>query len=341
MIFFDTTKAAVAAHRSGLVRVSERLRAELGTAAQAVRWPELPSWFGAGDWFVTAELFSERERPGFGEFLARRACRTSAIFHDAVPLKLPHITWPQSVARHPGYMKQLARFDRVFAVSEESKRELEGFWRWQGISAPPPVGVLSLGADFSGEPRVHSPAARTAGMVRLLCVGILEPRKNQALLLEACAQLWDEGLTFELHLVGRVNPHFGKPVVRRIRELTRRFPGRLEWHEGLDDRGLASLYRDATASVFPTIAEGCGLPLLESLWFGVPCLCSDLPVLRENGRGGGCRLVQVNDVSAWTSALRELVENGAAVEELRRQATTRSLPTWAQAAGEMLDGLKS
>src|ERR1019366_7898 len=105
----------------------------LGSAATEVRWPAWDRSAGADDWFLTGELFSEEERPGFTEFLAVHPCRLAAIFHDAIPLRHPHITWPQSVARHPGYMKSLARFDRVWAVSEASRAELLGFWRWQGV----------------------------------------------------------------------------------------------------------------------------------------------------------------------------------------------------------------
>ena len=99
MIWFDVTKSGAAGHRSGLNRVSQRLLESLAGEAKPVRWPE---WRAAGvtrdDWFFTAELFSEDERPGFSAFLQQRACRTAAVFHDAIPLKHPTITWPQSVA---------------------------------------------------------------------------------------------------------------------------------------------------------------------------------------------------------------------------------------------------
>ena len=194
MIFFDTTKTGDARHRSGLTRVSARLRAGLGSAATVGAWHAITPQ--RDDWFLTTELFSEEERPGFTAFLAARRCRLAAVFHDAIPLKHPHITWPQSVARHPGYMKLLAHFDRVWAVSQASREELLGFWRWQGVEQVPPVDVLPLGADFDGTPRVVSRIV--PAVPRLLCVGIVEPRKNQALLLEVCAQLWAEGLNFEL-----------------------------------------------------------------------------------------------------------------------------------------------
>jgi glycosyltransferase involved in cell wall biosynthesis len=332
MIHFDATKTGGAGPGSGLRRVSARLRQELGAAAAAVHWGEWDRRAAAGDWFLTSELFSPDERPGFAEFLARRPCRCAAIFHDAIPLRHPDITWPQSVARHPAYLKMLAGFDRIWAVSEASRADLLGFWRWQGIERPPPVELIALGADFDGSPR--APAAPAPSAPALLCVGIIEPRKNQDFLLDVAASLWREGLAFDLHFAGRVNPHFGRPIEARLRRLGREFPG-LKCHGPADDAALARLYGAATATVFPTLAEGCGLPVLESLWRGVPCVCSDLPVLRENADGGGCLEARVGDLESWRAAVRTVLMDGAARERLARAAASRPLPTWAGAAASL------
>ena len=342
MIFFDVTKTGGAGHRSGLTRVSARLAAGLGTAATPVRWDSWNRRMGPGDWFFTSELFSEAERPGLGDFLRASGGRTAAVFHDAIPLKLPHLTWPQSVARHPGYLTLLASFDRVWAVSAASRDELTGFWRWQGVSRTPVVEVLALGADFDGTPRVvRVGAAGPEGKrpPQLLCVGILEPRKNQQLLVEVCADLWTEGLEFELHLVGRVNPHFGRPIAARIKTLQGKFPG-LRYHGAAADAAVAAGYAAARASVLPTLAEGCGLPLLESLWRGVPCGGSDLPALRENAAGGGCLTVAPGDRDAWQQALRRILTDDALAARLAAEAGARTLPTWAQAAETVAAGLR-
>jgi glycosyltransferase involved in cell wall biosynthesis len=339
MIFFDVTKTAAAGHRSGLTRVSSRLRESLGSNATEVRWDPRQQTFRwakgltpshATDWLLTPELFSEEERPGLTEFLRTRPCRVAAIFHDAIPLKHPHITWPQSVARQPGYMKLLASFDRIWAVSQASRDELIGFWQWQGIDRTPPVDILPLGADFNSQPRVTT--RPPFSVLRLLTTGILEPRKNQSFLLEVCADLWSEGLAFELHVVGRVNPHFGQPIVAQIKSLRGKYSRSLEFHEAAADSTLARLYATARATVFPTIAEGCGLPLLESLWMGVPCVCSDLPVLRENASAGGCLPVTPADHAAWKNALRAILTDNALHARLVTEATSRSLPTWVDAA---------
>lgn len=343
MIFFDVTKTGRAAHRSGLTRVSSRLREALGGTAREVTWDSAQCKFDSGtsepprgdDWLFTTELFSEEERPGLTSFLDAKPCRMAAVFHDAIPLKHPHITWPQSVARHPGYMKLLARFDRVWAVSQASREELLGFWRWQGLSKFPRVDVLALGADAMAGPRVAQRPAPSKQRPALLCVGIVEPRKNQSFLLAVCDELWTGGVDFELHLVGRVNPHFGRPIVREIETLQRRHRQRLQFHEAASDSVVTALYARARASLFPTLAEGCGLPLLESLWMGVPCVCSNLAVLRENADGGGCVPVAVNDRLAWKTALQQILRDDAFHAQLAAEALTRPLPTWQQAAATL------
>lgn len=339
MIYYDVTKLSGARQKSGLTRVGARLLAGLGHAATPAVWDgRKRAWLGLtnrravifqpSDWLLTVELFNGAERPGFREFVAAPPCRLAAVFHDAIPLRWPHITWPQSVQRHPDYMKLLAGFDRIFAISEASRRDLVEFWRWQGVAAKARVGTLELGADFDGSPRAAPAAPARAS---LLCVGILEPRKNQAFLLEVCESLWREGLDFDAHVVGRVNPHFGAPIERRFNQARKR-ESRLRYHAQASDALLAKLYAEVSVVVFPTIAEGCGLPLLESLWHGVPCVCSDLPVLRENADAGGCLTAGVSDAAAWRRQLRAVLTDAALQARLRGEAAKRALPRWEDAA---------
>lgn len=329
MIWLDCTKSSKAGHHSGLMRVTSRLRGELGASATVVAGMEWLKRADKGDWFLTAEVFAPDERAGWSEMLASKPCRLAAIYHDAIPMKFPHSTWPQSVARHPAYLKMLSRFDRVWAVSEASRCELLDYWHWLGVSDVPAVGVLALGADFDrSERRVSGEASPE---ILLLNVGILEPRKNQTLLLDACEALWGEGLEFELHLVGRVNPHFGQPIESRIKDLTKT-QSQLHFHAAATDEEVASLYQRARAAVFPTRAEGCGLPVMESLWRGVPCVCSDLPVLRENTNQGGCLSVALNDFDAWVAALRRVVTDDELIARLGREARSRRLITWRETA---------
>lgn len=353
VIGFDVTKVSGQRHRSGLTRVSERLRGELAAvpdvALREVVWhARRRTWIGRdtgrpmvlrdGEWILTPELFSEEERPGFTAWLSGNGARAAAIYHDAIPLRFPSITWPQSVARHPEYMQLLASFGRVLAVSEASARELTGYWAWSGVTDGPPVQPIMLGADGHGAPRAASPSSARRHLHEVLMVGIVEPRKNQDAVLDAVAQLAAEGVRCSVRFVGRVNPHFGRATEKRIRNMAR--AGLDVVHEAsLDDEGLRRHVANARFALVPSRAEGCGLPVLESLWAGLPVLATALPSIVESARGGGCMLVAPDDAAALIAAMRVLLTNDQEIERLANEACARTLPRWSDTAHAVAQAL--
>ncbi|PTY07280.1 hypothetical protein DB347_08215 [Opitutaceae bacterium EW11] len=347
MIYLDVTKSAESRHQSGLMRVSGRLREELGDTCQPVIWrggwidqrSGRPAELSRVDWLLTPELFSESERPGWWSFLKNPSCRTAAIFHDAIPLRFPSVTWPQSVARQPEYMKMLAWFDRVLAVSRASMDDLVHFWKWQGTEPRGTVTTLQLGSDFVRQPRPAAENPTPSDIATFLCLGIVEPRKHQEFLVDVAEELLRRKLAFRMEFIGRVNPHFGGAIARRLKSFGRSHP-EVRHRTRVSDEELLGLWRRSRATLFPTLAEGCGLPLLESLWLGVPCVCSDLPVLRENADGGGCSALPNTDVMAWASELQRLISDDGHCAGLRKEALQRPLPTWgktAEAVREILE----
>lgn len=351
-VYFDVTKTSRQGHASGIRRTAQRLGDALGRSLGDGLIPVV--WNGRraslvtasggdavqpvdGDWFLTVEPFAPDERPGFDRFLDDRPCRLAAVFHDAIPMRYPEFTWPRSVARFPAYLKMLSRFDQLFAVSSASAGEVGAYLAWLDTGPVPRIERIQPGADFLDADRPQSEGPHGASH-SILAVGILEPRKNQAVVLEACERLWQEGLVFDLDLIGRVNPHFGKPLVTEIRRLRRL--GRSVVHAArVSDGKLQTLLQSCRFLVFPSRAEGCGLPILEALWMGTPALCSALPSHRESADGGGVFLVEENDPVGWVSALRTHLQDDAAVENLAREARGRDLPTWSDTAAGILGSL--
>jgi len=282
---------------------------------------------------MTVELFSEDERPGFSAWLRDCPCHTAALYYDAIPLRFPEFTWPHSVARHPGYMKLLAQFDRVMAISRASARELGDYWKWIGVHAASPRAIV-LGADGWNRPRTTT-VSNSSHHTDVVMIGILEPRKNQIAVLESAERLWAEGINFRLSLVGRVNPHFGRSIVARVRELRR--AGQSVTHAPkMSDDELVALVSTARFLIMPSLAEGCGLPVLESLWAGVPVLATDIPPIRENADEGGCVLVPPSDEGRLTATMRELLHDDQRIADLKQEATTRPLPTWNETVHELI-----
>ncbi|MGJ3242015.1 MAG: glycosyltransferase [Opitutales bacterium] len=355
-ILWDATGGRRSRHRSGLNRVAhclsralgEEIAATLGAAHfQPVVWqrwrrrfipatettqPGAPS----GRAWITSDYYQPSERPGIPYWLSRFPGQRLALFHDAIPWTHPPFAWPKSRRRFPGYLRHLATMDRMLAVSRYAADTLQAAWNDAGIADPPPVTPVTLGADGSGLPREKRLRERPA-QPTLLMIGILEPRKQQTLLLAAARRLWERGLPLRLEFIGRVNPHFGGPVRQAI-EAAGRAGAPVRWHGPADDTTAQQLLDRCSLLALPSAAEGCGLPVLEALWAGCPVIASDLPSIRESAQGGGVRLVPEATPEAWASALEALLGPDASIwQTLARAAVDRPLPTWRDTARQVLE----
>lgn len=114
-----------------------------------------------------------------------------------------------------------------------------------------------------------------------LMVSTIEPRKNHIYLIKAFDKLWAQGLKIRLCIIGKIGWKSDELIglIQRHPELNKR----LFMFNQLNDAGLEYAYAHASALVFPSHAEGFGLPLVEAMQRGVPVMASDLPVFREIG----------------------------------------------------------
>ncbi|MEQ1890587.1 MAG: glycosyltransferase [Alphaproteobacteria bacterium] len=115
-----------------------------------------------------------------------------------------------------------------------------------------------------------------------LIVSTVEPRKNHAYLLDAFDLLWDQGYDISLIIAGRIGWKV-KDLVARIMTHSQ-YGKRLFLLSDLTDQEVVYCYRHAKMLVFPSIVEGFGLPIVESLSNRLPVLASDTPVHREVGK---------------------------------------------------------
>lgn len=168
----------------------------------------------------------------------------------------------------------------------------------------------------------------------MLCVGSIEGRKNHLALLDAAESLWARGLRFELRLIGLAQPATGAAALARLAEL--RSAGRPVIHDGpADDATVAASYATCAFTVYPSIAEGFGLPVLESVAHGKPCVCSGRGALGEAAAGGGCLDLSTVTTTELAGAIGRLLAEPAALAELSAQACRRPIRTWRHHAAEL------
>jgi glycosyltransferase involved in cell wall biosynthesis len=204
------------------------------------------------------------------------------------------------------------RSRRVIALSEAGKADIV---RFLGIEAERvDVTYLGPGIPDVDDPLPEADVRRALGLGEsplVLTVSAKRPHKNLERLIAAFERLEHEppavlvlpGFATDFEPALRLRAEAG-PAGDRIR-----FAG---W---LDARTLDALYRAAKCFVFPSLAEGFGLPVLEALRRGTPVACSSASSLPEVA-GEAALYFDPLDTEAIAAAMRQLLSDAALRERL-------------------------
>ncbi|MDO9711999.1 glycosyltransferase family 4 protein [Paracraurococcus lichenis] len=209
--------------------------------------------------------------------LRRAGARFVPLIHDLIPLTHPEYTRAPQIGRHAARIATVAELaDGIIVNSTATESTLVRHLLPHG-RALPPIAVAPLGIRPLARPAADLPTEPY-----FVCLGTVEPRKNHHLLLHLWRELAVESRDGpRLLLCGRRG--WENENVLDLLERCDALRGLVFEMGSLPDREVTALLAGARALLFPTFAEGYGLPLAEALALGVPAICSDLPALREVG----------------------------------------------------------
>jgi glycosyltransferase involved in cell wall biosynthesis len=266
------------------------------------------------------------DRPKALERVKRRTgARLVCLIHDVIPIEYPeHVEEgdPEQHRRRIDTVEQLA--DWVIVNSQGTMEALKRHLAQTGTALP--VTVAPLGLDLR---LVDESAAPPSGQPYFIFVATIESRKNHLLLLDVWERLAaDKGSsTPRLVIVGRrgwmsekvVERIAGSSVLSRI----------VDEHNTLPDIALARLLGGARAALYPSFAEGYGLPVAEALALGVPVICSDLAELREVAQHVP-EYLDPYDPQVWYDMIADYASEGSP----RREQQMMRLSTWTPSTWE-------
>jgi glycosyltransferase involved in cell wall biosynthesis len=237
-------------------------------------------------------------------------------------------------AKYSEYLAGVKFASRLAADSAATAAEFTGFvsaLATQGLRGPQ-VREIALG---SAPPAASTGSASTSDK-NILVVGSHEPRKNHLAVLHAAELLWREGLAFSLTFIG--GSGWGEAFPRRVRELqnSRRDVSVLR---AASESDLEAAYSRADFTVFPSLHEGFGLPVTESLARGVPVITSNFGAPAELGSQGGALLIDSRDDGSLTEAMRRLLTDPDLLHRLSSEARRREVRTWSEYAEDLWDWL--
>jgi glycosyltransferase involved in cell wall biosynthesis len=259
-----------------------------------------------------------------------RDARAAVLVHDTIPLRMPQTQAPGATGRFAARLATAGRHADILLCPSRAERDhiaaALGDRRGRPDIVVAPLGIDEVLPDHDG--------LRTAGGAPrdpyFVAIGTIEPRKNIGLLLD----IWEhldrapppEGVP-GLCLVGRRGWE-APAVFRRLDALKARLPALREFSD-LPDGAKAALVAGARGLLFPSRAEGYGLPPLEALSLGVTPVCAPLAVYAET-LADAAVYADPDDLYQWAGIVRALSRGDPKV------ASGWTAPTWEDHVGAVL-----
>ena len=339
--------------RAGTARYAVELLRAMRAGADHDELIEIPGWprgpRGSRRWRA-ANLVSDVGWLTIGANLGAARHRVGAWYSPAntVPLWLPR---PSVVTIHDTNFLSGTGHDRAYAAyaefvyaaagrrarmviadSEDARRRIAS-----GLRIPiDRIVVAYPGIDHATPPAAPDAGRREVPGPYVLFVGQTEPHKNVVRLVEA----WDRGVPGDLALVIAGPAGRGEAA---LRDAISSSPARLRIVrlDNVTDARLATLYRDATCLVLPSLAEGFGFPPLEAMRHGVPAAVADATSLPEVTRGAAVTFDPL-DPDAIADAIRRIATDAGLRGELVAAGTAVAAGyTWASTARTVWAAIRS
>ncbi len=263
----------------------------------------------------------------------RYGMRFAVLVYDMIPIENSALVERRHAIQFRKWLEEtLPNADAILTISKYSRNALLDFAAAAGWKVPR-VEVVSLGGGFSPRPIVGG--ARKIRLPRpyVLFVSTIEIRKNHGLLVRVWRRLMARhgaDAVPVLIFAGQI----GWMVDDLLADLAASgyLGGKIEHRPGLSDEELAEAYHGCLFTIFPSLCEGWGLPIAESLAHGKCCVASNSTSIPEVGGDLIDYFDPSDDDDALAKVERLLFEPGyLAVREERLRAEYRPC-TWADCA---------
>ncbi len=258
--------------------------------------------------------------------------------YDLIPMISPNFTAIDYSQLFSSYLRNMVRCaDRIICISRNTLHDLEGFMLSVNGHRPS-LEIITLGENLNASTGVLSEKVyATCQTSYILYVSTIEVRKNHETLYRAYRKLLDMGRNDLPRLVfaGRQGWKV-ESLLSEIR-LDRAVNGLIITLENVTDSELTHLYRHALFTVYPSLYEGWGLPVAESLAHGKFCIASSASSLPEVG-GEFVEYLDPCDLTSWVERLAYYFDNEQAIRDREAKIRSEYRPhTWSETTRKIVD----
>lgn len=240
--------------------------------------------FEPGDVIFMADASWHYDAVGAIQRARYQGARVVLMMHDLIPLRHPQYCAPLiSMVFQEWLKRMLHNVDAVICNSHATMSDLNEYALAANCPLPP-TGYFRLGCDPLRQPGAHPPRREVTEFFRephasFAAVGSFEPRKNYAWLLQTFERLWAKGHDVRLLIAGHATAD-GQTLIGKMKRHPEQGHRLLTVFDA-SDQELEYVYGHSRALVFPSLAEGFGLPLVEARTRGCLVIASNLHVFQE------------------------------------------------------------
>jgi glycosyltransferase involved in cell wall biosynthesis len=255
--------------------------------------------------------------------------RSVVTVHDLSFIRLPETHTSQSRTYYAGIHSTVRNADAIICPSHSTANDLFDLTR----ANPNRIWVIPEAADPRYRPRVSGDSATTDVKPYILTVGTIEPRKNFKTLVEAIVRIPPRQRP-NVKIVGAKGAGYAD-LARQIASLGLDNDVSIMGRIGTEE--IVTLYQNAILSVYLSLYEGFGLPVLEAMASGCPVIASDVSSIPEVASDAAI-LVDPTDADAIAAAVQRVMGSPSVGAELRERGLARaSLFSWDRAARQTID----
>ncbi|HXE17372.1 MAG TPA: glycosyltransferase [Stellaceae bacterium] len=320
--------------RHGTRRIGDHVRGVADERALAAR-------LAPGDVLVCLGL--PWRNPDYGRQVAaakrRYGLRFALLIHDVLPLSDPRYFAPGFVAAFARWFDAaLPVCDTVLVGSSHVADAVRASCRARGFS-PPAIArvVFGAGVGAAGKPAALQREVRDPFV---LCVSTFGGRKNHALLLRVWRRLLDTHGPDRIPALVLVGTGGQRAAIADGIERAK-LGGKIVIAPAVGDSELRELYRRCLFTVYPSLSEGWGLPIAESLMHGRFCVASNAASLPEVGGDLVDYFDPENDDDAADKIGRAVFDRDYLASRSARVAAEYRAPSWRDCADAVLRAVET
>lgn len=249
--------------------------------------------------------------------------RVSVMIHDTIPLDFPHFQRDGTVESFRAMLSRV-QTEAHLILCNSTQTERDVIRHLSPTASRPKTLVAHLGvsvSEFNADP--IWPKGFDKNRPYFVTTGTIEPRKNHQFLLDIWQQMQEQETDIPQLLICGARGWKNEALFARL-EIDPIMGRHVFEMTGLSDEQIAALTKQSQGALFPSHAEGFGLPPVEALALGVPVICNDLEIYREI-IGDYPVYASVADSYLWRKEIRKLAENRF---DRQRTSSQFKAPNW-------------